>query len=138
MHVILVNGSPHPHGCTYTALEAVSLTLRESGIETSFFQVGTKPLAGCIDCRTCAKTGRCVFDDKVNEFVDLAEQADGFVFGSPVHYAAASGAMTSFMDRTFFHPCCPDGRSSASSPARPLYPPDAPAQRQPSINSTNT
>lgn len=102
MHVILVNGSPHPHGCTYTALEAVASTLREGGIETSFFQVGTKPLAGCIDCRTCAKTGRCVFDDKVNEFVDLAEQADGFVFGSPVHYAAASGGMTCFMDRSFF------------------------------------
>jgi multimeric flavodoxin WrbA len=102
MHVILVNGSPHPHGCTYTALEAVASTLREGGIETIFFQVGTKPLAGCIDCRSCAKTGRCVFDDKVNEFVELAEQADGFVFGSPVHYAAASGAMTSFMDRTFF------------------------------------
>lgn len=102
MNVLLVNGSPHPNGCTFTALETVASTLQEAGIETSVFQVGIKPVSGCIACRKCATLGRCAFDDKVNEFADLAEQADGFVFGSPVHYAAASGAMTCFMDRLFY------------------------------------
>ncbi|NLI96685.1 MAG: flavodoxin family protein, partial [Synergistaceae bacterium] len=101
MKVILVNGSPHETGCTYTALETVAKTLNEEGIETEIFQLGTKPLVGCTACGACAKTGRCVFDDRVNEFLDLAEEADGFVFGSPVHYASAGGAIVSFMDRAF-------------------------------------
>jgi len=106
MNVILVNGSPKPHGCTYTALEIVASSLHENGIESEIFQVGNKPLAGCIDCRKCIKLGRCVFDDKVNAFLEIVSRGDGFVFGSPVHYAAASGAMTSFMDRVFFSSYC--------------------------------
>jgi multimeric flavodoxin WrbA len=102
MKVLLVNGSPHKKGCTYTALEEVAKTLNTERIETQIFWIGTKPLAGCIACKTCAKTGRCVFSDKVNDFLDLAKDADGFIFGSPVHYAAASGAITSFMDRAFY------------------------------------
>jgi len=110
MKVILVNGSPHPKGCTYTALSIVAEALNENGVGTEFFHVGTKPLAGCIDCRKCVKLGRCVFDDRVNAFLEIVESGDGFVFGSPVHYAAASGAMTSFMDRVFFSSFC-SGRS---------------------------
>jgi len=102
MNVILVNGSPHPKGCTFTALQEVAGTLNAEGIETRIFQVGIKPLAGCIACKKCAELGRCAFSDAVNDFVDLAMAADGFVFGSPVHYAAASGAITSFMDRVFY------------------------------------
>lgn len=102
MNVLLVNGSPHPKGCTWTALQEVAGTLNAEGIETRIFQVGTKPLAGCIACKKCAEIGRCAFSDAVNDFVDLAVDADGFVFGSPVHYAAASGAITSFMDRVFY------------------------------------
>jgi len=102
MKVLLVNGSPHANGCTYTALSEVAETLNQDGIETEIFQVGTKPLAGCIACRSCAKTGHCVFDDKVNEFLEIAGNFDGYIFGSPVHFAAASGAITSFMDRVFY------------------------------------
>ena len=102
MKVLLVNGGPHKDGCTYTALSEVAKTLNEENIETEIFWVGTKPIAGCIACKTCAKTGKCVFDDVVNEFVEKAKDADGFIFGSPVHYASASGAITSFMDRAFY------------------------------------
>lgn len=102
MKVILVNGSPNAKGCTYTALGIVAGALNAEGIETEIFQVGKKPMSGCIACKKCAEKGQCVFDDKVNEFVALAKDADGFIFGSPVHYAAASGSMTSFMDRVFF------------------------------------
>ncbi len=102
MNVILVNGSPHPEGCTYTALSEVAATLNGEGIETRIFQVGTKPMSGCIACKKCAETGRCTFPDRVNDFLDLAQNADGFVFGSPVHYAAPSGAITCFMDRAFY------------------------------------
>ena len=69
MKVLLVNGGPHKDGCTYTALSEVAKTLNEENIETEIFWVGTKPIAGCIACKTCAKTGKCVFDDVVNEFV---------------------------------------------------------------------
>lgn len=102
MKVLLVNGSPHKDGCTYTALEEVANTLNAEGIETEIFQLGTKPLSGCIACGKCQETGECVFSDKVNEFSKLAIDADGFIFGSPVHYASAGGAITSFMDRLFF------------------------------------
>jgi len=102
MKVLLVNGSPHKLGCTWTALNEVAKTLNEEGIETEIFWIGIKPLAGCTACKTCARTGRCMFDDTVNEFLDIAKEADGFIFGSPVHYASATGAITSFMDRVFY------------------------------------
>lgn len=102
MKVILVNGSPHPKGCTFTALKTVATALEEEGIQSRIFHIGTKPMSGCIGCGKCDKTGRCYISDRVNEFLDLAEDADGFVFGSPVHYAAAAGSMTCFMDRAFF------------------------------------
>ncbi len=102
MKVILVNGSPRANGCTYTALCEVEETLRQNGIETEIFQVGSRPVAGCIGCGACLQNGRCFVDDSVNEFVEKAKGADGFVFGTPVHYAAASGAVTSFLDRAFY------------------------------------
>jgi multimeric flavodoxin WrbA len=106
MHVILVNGSPHPEGCTYTALEEVARTLNTEGITTHIFQIGIKPIAGCKADKACVKTGRCSTSDCVNDFLDLAQNTDGFIFGSPVHYAAAGGAITSFMDRAFYADSC--------------------------------
>jgi multimeric flavodoxin WrbA len=102
MKVLLVNGSPHAKGCTYTALSEVAASLEKEGIETEIFQVGNKPISGCLGCGACLKTGRCVISDTVNAFLEKAAEADGFVFGSPVHYAAASGMLTSFMDRAFY------------------------------------
>jgi multimeric flavodoxin WrbA len=117
MKVLLVNGSPHENGCTYTALTEVAKTLNEEGINTEIFWIGIKPLAGCIACKTCAKTGHCAFDDCVNDFLDIAKDADGFIFGSPVHYAAASGAITSFMDRVFYADLLSGGQSFYLKPA---------------------
>lgn len=102
MKVLLVNGSPHPQGCTYTALLEVEKTLLEDGIETEIIWLGKQAINGCIDCRDCAQNKQCIFNDVVNEFVDKAQSADGFIFGSPVHYAGASGAITAFLDRVFF------------------------------------
>lgn len=102
MKVLLVNGSPHEKGCTYTALSEVAETLKNEGVDASIFWVGNKPLNGCIACRSCAKAKKCVFDDKVNEFLNIAGEYDGFIFGSPVHWGAAGGAIASFMDRVFY------------------------------------
>lgn len=117
MNVLLVNGSPHKKGCTWTALTEVAKTLNEEEIDTETFWIGIKPLAGCTACKTCAKKGRCMFDDTVNEFLDIAKDADGFVFGSPVHYASASGAMTSFMDRAFYTDAQAGRKTFALKPA---------------------
>ena len=103
MKVLLVNGSPHEKGCTYTALAEIATTLESEGIETQIFWLGIKPLSGCIACKTCAKIGKCVFNDKVNEFLAIANNFDGYIFGSPVHWAAASGAITSFMAVSYTH-----------------------------------
>ena len=102
MKVLLVNGGPHKEGCTYTALQEVSKTLNEEGIDTEIFWIGNKTVGGCIACKKCKELGKCVFNDVVNEFVEKAEKADAFIFGSPVHYAGASGNMTGFMDRVFY------------------------------------
>ncbi len=105
MKVLLINGSPNEKGCTYTALCEVAGELNRAGVDTQIFHVGKQPVRGCIGCGGCARAGRgrCVFgDDRVNEALALAEEADGFVFGSPVHYAAASGMATSFLDRFFY------------------------------------
>ena len=102
MKVLLVNGSPHKNGSTDRALQEVAKTLEAGGVETEIFWIGTAPIGGCIGCGGCGKKGECVFGGPVVEFVRKAKTADGFVFGSPVHYAAASGSMTSFLDRLFY------------------------------------
>ena len=103
MKVILVNGSPHKDGCTNLALEEIEKELKKGGIETEIFWLGIEPIRGCIACNKCIKTdNRCFDNDKVNEFLDKVEGADGFVFGTPVHFASASGSITSFMDRVFY------------------------------------
>lgn len=102
MKVLLVNGSPHQSGCTYTALDEARKVLVENGIDADFFWIGNKAISGCIGCGSCRKLGKCCVDDCVNELVQMAKDADGFIFGSPVHYAAASGAVTAFMDRAFY------------------------------------
>lgn len=112
MKVLLVNGSPHKEGCTYTALCEVATTLEKEGIETELFWLGNKPVGGCIACKKCSELGKCVFEDVVNEFREKAYGADGFVFGSPVHYASPSGNMTAFMDRLFYSELCGDGNKA--------------------------
>ena len=105
MKVLLVNGSPIREGNTYVALSEVARALQAEGIESKILQLGTQPVRGCIACGGCRKAaqGRCVFDDDVcNRLCEAAEHADGFVFGTPVHYAAASGNMTAFLDRLFY------------------------------------
>lgn len=103
MKVLLVNGSPHANGCTYTGLAEAAGELEKNGIETEIIHIGNKPIGGCIGCGGCFGKGRCVFgEDGVNLVIEKAEKADGFIFGSPVHYAAAAGNMTSLMDRIFY------------------------------------
>lgn len=99
MNVLLINGSPHKQGCTYTALTEVAKTLNAQGIETEIFHIGAAPVGGCVGCGGCAKAGRCVFGGPVADVLPLAERADGFVFGAPVHYATAAGSMLGFMHR---------------------------------------
>lgn len=103
MKVLLTNGSPHKEGCTYTALCEVSEALNENGIDTDLFWIGKKPLSGCIACYSCSKNNKCVFDDTVNEFLDIAGDYDGFVFSSPVHWGGAGGSITSFLDLSLIH-----------------------------------
>ncbi|MCL2334710.1 MAG: flavodoxin family protein [Endomicrobia bacterium] len=103
MKVLLINGSPREKGCTYTALSEVAKTLNEEGIETEIFHIGSKPVQSCTSCYKCSDgSRRCVIDDKVNEILKNADKIDGIIVGSPVHYAAASGAITAFLGRLFF------------------------------------
>lgn len=102
MKVLLINGSPHQKGCTYTALSEAAYSLNEEGSGTSFYWIGSKPVGGCIGCFQCTNKKQCVFDDKVNEFTALAAGYDGFIFGSPVYYSGMNGNLMSFMDRVFF------------------------------------
>ena len=103
MKILLFNGSPHKNGCTYTALEEITRTLNEEGIDSEIYQIGTGAITPCRGCGACAKLGRCVItDDDVNNFVEHAKGFDGFIFGSPVHYGSACGGITAFLDRAFF------------------------------------
>ena len=103
MTVLMINGSPHPKGCTYTALATVAAQLEKHGIASEIVQIGAKPIAGCIGCRKCAETGVCIFkDDGVNATIDKLKAADGLVVGSPVYYAGPNAAVCAFLDRLFF------------------------------------
>ena len=102
MRVLLFNGSPHKQGCTYTALCEIQKTLKEEGIDSEIYQIGMEPIAACRACYACEKLGKCVINDKVNDFINYARDFDGFIFGSPVHYGSACGGITAFLDRAFF------------------------------------
>lgn len=111
--VLLVNGSPHAHGCTYTALDEIRMVLEQEGIEAEIFQIGTKPVRGCIACDRCTEEG-CIFtDDVCRELTAAMKAADGVIIGSPVYYAGPNGALTALLDRVFY--AC--GRSMAYKPA---------------------
>lgn len=112
MKVIMINGSPHKEGCTYTALSEVGSALKSDGIDYEIINIGTN-IASCLACRHCIKAGKCVIEtDLVNEVAAKVAKADGLIIGSPVHYAAASGAITAFLDRLFFS----SGRNFAFKP----------------------
>lgn len=102
MKVLLINGSPHPKGNTYIALHEMEKIFAEEGVETEIIHVGNKDIRGCIACRSCAKTGKCVFDDLVNEVAPKFEACDGLVVGSPVYYASANATLVAFLTRLFY------------------------------------
>ena len=100
--VLLLNGSPRPNGCTAAALQEMIRVFEAEGLETELIQVGNKDIRGCIACGSCGKTGKCVFNDLVNEVAPKFEAADGLVVGSPVYYGSPNGTILSFMDRLFY------------------------------------
>ena len=100
--VILLNGSPHDKGTTYTALAEVAAALEESGIEAKILHVGGDAHRGCIACASCRRSGKCVFDDGLNEIAQEIASADGLVIGSPVYYSSPNGSLLSFLDRLFY------------------------------------
>lgn len=102
MKVLMINGSPHEKGCTYTALCEIKKMLEKEGIESEIFYLGTSAINGCIACGYCVKNGKCVFDDLVNKVNSRLDEFDGLIIGSPVYYAGPSGALTAFLDRLFY------------------------------------
>lgn len=102
MKVLMINGSPHKEGNTYIALHEMEKIFTEAGIETEILHVGNKDIRGCIACGSCAKNGKCVFDDIVNETAAKFEGCDGLVVGSPVYYASANATLVAFLTRLFY------------------------------------
>jgi len=103
MHVLLINGSPHKDGCTFTALSEVAQQLEKRGITSEIFWIGKGPIRGCIDCRSCWGKGQCVFnDDCVNTLIEKIKDADGVVIGSPVYFAGIAGSLKCVLDRVFY------------------------------------
>ncbi|MDR0993951.1 MAG: flavodoxin family protein [Verrucomicrobiota bacterium] len=116
MNVLLINGSPHPRGCTFTALSEIARTLTAEGVESEIFHIGNRPIRGCMACGKCKDTGLCVFtEDSVNEGIARFNAADGVVVGSPVYYAAPNGAVCAFLDRVFFLKAHPYALKPAAS-----------------------
>lgn len=103
MKVLLINGSPHKNGCTFTALNEVAGSLNKNGIESEIIHIGTKAIQGCIACGRCRETGKCAFQDEVyNELFEKIQEADGMVVGSPVYYAGPNGSLCAMLDRLFY------------------------------------
>jgi len=117
MKVLLINGSPHEKGCTYTALSEVADTLQANGVETELFWIGNKPIGGCTGCRACSRERKgCIYgaEDGVNECSRKIQEADGVVVGSPVHFASAGGNICAFLDRVFYSKADFAGKLGAS------------------------
>ena len=102
MKVMMVNGSPHANGNTFLALEEMRKAFEQEGIDVEMVHIGHKAIRGCIGCRKCAETGKCVFEDAVNETRALFEECDGLVVGTPVYSASANATLVAYLDRLFF------------------------------------
>ena len=102
MKVLLLNGSPHEKGCTYTALDQIADALRGDGVEAEILWLGKEAVTSCQACGACRKLGKCVYEDIVNQIAEKMDACDGLIIDSPVHYAGASGQTTSVMDRLFY------------------------------------
>ena len=102
MKVMMVNGSPRTQGNTAAALEEMRKVFDAAGVETELVNIGLKPLRGCIACQKCSQTGKCVFDDIVNETAPIFEKCDGLVVGTPVYYASANATTIAYLDRLFY------------------------------------
>jgi multimeric flavodoxin WrbA len=102
MKVLIINGSPRPNGNTSIAVREMENVFKEGGVEVETVQIGNKDVRGCIACLSCAKTGKCVFDDIVNELAPKFEAADGLVVASPVYYASANATLIACLDRLFY------------------------------------
>ncbi len=102
MKVLLVNASPHPNGNTALALREMEKVFAQEGVEVESVRIGSEAIRGCIACNSCSQTGKCVFDDLVNETAPKFEAADGLVVATPVYYASPSGTLESFLDRLFY------------------------------------
>ena len=102
MKVLMINGSPHAKGNTYIALHEMEQVFAAEGVETELIHIGNKDIRGCIACGSCAKNGKCVFEDLVNETAPKFETCDGLVVGSPVYYASANATLIAFLDRLFY------------------------------------
>ena len=102
MKVLMINGSPHAKGNTYTALHEMEKIFAENCIDTEIVHIGNQAVRGCIACYSCAKNGKCVFNDIVNELAPKFEACDGLVIGSPVYYASANATLIAFLDRLFY------------------------------------
>ncbi len=101
MKVLLINGSPNEHGCTFTALSEVASTLSKNGIDSEIYHIGKKSIQGCISCFKCFESGRCVFNDSVNEIASRLDEFSGIIVGSPVYFAGPAGSLCAFLDRLF-------------------------------------
>ena len=102
MKVLMLNGSPRPEGNTSAALSEMDQIFQAEGVETEIIQVGSLDIRGCVACGGCAKLGRCVFDDIVNELAPKFEACDGLVVGSPVYYASANATLVALLTRLFY------------------------------------
>ena len=102
MKVLMINGSPHARGNTYIALREMEKVFEQEGIETEILHIGNQAVRGCVACGSCAKAGKCVFEDAVNEAALKFEKSDGLVVASPVYYASANATLVAFLDRLFY------------------------------------
>ena len=100
--ILMINGSPNEKGCTFTALDEIAAELKKNGIESEILWLGKKPMSDCIACYSCVKTGKCAFNDQVNEVSEKLDDYAGLIVGSPVYYGGPNGRLTSFLDRLFF------------------------------------
>lgn len=102
MKALLICGSPNANGCTYTALSEIEKTLHKNGVETEVYQIGKKPISGCVACKACYTLGKCAINDDVNLLAARMDEFDAIIIGSPVYYASANGTLTAFLDRLFY------------------------------------
>ena len=114
MKIVALNATYRKNGTTTTLINKALEGAATVGAHTEHVLLKDFDIRYCTNCLKCysdveSEIAPCVHDDDMTEILEKIKEADGVVFGSPVHMGFVTGLMHVFMERACFRLARPTG-----------------------------